>query len=634
MPIHPTYPGVYVQELPSSVHTIMGVATSITAFVGRASDGAVNTVQRVLNFTDYLRLYGPPDESSPLGYSVQQFFLNGGNEALIVRVGAGAVSAGLDLLHGTQKVLRVEARAQGQGGNLLQVAVSSATLPDGSPGFDLMAKKDQNPPGRPEHLSGLSMDPRSARYAPDVVAVESRYIRLLDLSGAIKDADDPRKGQKASLLGGAVDDARPIVGADRDLRVAVDGKAFENLQLALPKPAEGAPAGEAPPARTLASIAADLNTQGDTRGFTCAVEGHSLKFASKSAGPASRIEVAAGLRHDAARELKLFPMDGAVATPVAALILPDVKASTHLADGSDGNVAEVPAVYFPMTDSPVREGVFALEDIDLFNLLVLPGVKDPGVLEQAAQYCEQRRAILLVDMPESVQSPQEAGALADRGALTAAKNAAAYYPWVQLPNPDGGKTIRHPPSGTVAGLIARTDSNRGVWKAPAGTEAALVNVQGLDYMLTDAENGLLNPLGVNCLRSFRGFGPVAWGARTRRGADDLTDQWKYLPVRRTALYIEESLYRGLKWVVFEPNDEPLWAQIRLNVGVFMHDLFRQGAFQGLTPRDAYLVKCDRETTTQSDIDRGVVNVLVGFAPLKPAEFVILSLQQLAGQLQV
>jgi len=171
-----------------------------------------------------------------------------------------------------------------------------------------------------------------------------------------------------------------------------------------------------------------------------------------------------------------------------------------------------------------------------------------------------------------------------------------------------------------------------VWKAPAGLDATLVGVPGLAVPLTDPENGELNPLGINCLRSMPPAGRIIWGARTLRGDDRLADQWKYLPVRRTALYIEESLYRGTQWVVFEPNDEPLWAQIRLNVGAFMHDLFRRGAFQGKTPRDAYFVKCDNETTTQNDIDLGVVNIVVGFAPLKPAEFVVIQLQQLAGQI--
>jgi uncharacterized protein len=183
-------------------------------------------------------------------------------------------------------------------------------------------------------------------------------------------------------------------------------------------------------------------------------------------------------------------------------------------------------------------------------------------------------------------------------------------------------------------VMARTDAQRGVWKAPAGLDATLVGVPSLSVALTDAENGELNPLGINCLRAFPSAGRVVWGARTLRGADQLADEYKYIPVRRTALYIEESLFRGLKWVVFEPNDEPLWAQIRLNAGAFMHNLFRQGAFQGSSPRDAYFVKCDKETTTQNDINLGIVNVIVGFAPLKPAEFVIIKLQQMAGQIEV
>lgn len=184
----------------------------------------------------------------------------------------------------------------------------------------------------------------------------------------------------------------------------------------------------------------------------------------------------------------------------------------------------------------------------------------------------------------------------------------------------------------MAGLYARTDSTRGVWKAPAGTETALINVQALDYTATDMQNGMINQLGINCLRDFPIYGNVCWGARTLDGADQRSSEWKYIPVRRIALFLEESLYRGTKWVVFEPNDEPLWAQIRLNVGTFMHNLFRQGAFQGTSPKDAYFVKCDSETTTQADIDLGIVNILVGFAPLKPAEFVVIKISQIAGKL--
>jgi uncharacterized protein len=183
----------------------------------------------------------------------------------------------------------------------------------------------------------------------------------------------------------------------------------------------------------------------------------------------------------------------------------------------------------------------------------------------------------------------------------------------------------------VAGLWARTDGTRGVWKAPAGTAATLTGVQKLEYKLTDPENGVLNPVAINCLRNFPIYGPVCWGARTLNGADQMADQWKYIPVRRLALYIEESLYRGTQWVVFEPNDTPLWAQIRLNVGAFMQTLFRQGAFQGSTPQQAYFVQCDATTNPQASINLGIVNIVVGFAPLNPAEFVVITIQQMAGQ---
>ena len=181
-------------------------------------------------------------------------------------------------------------------------------------------------------------------------------------------------------------------------------------------------------------------------------------------------------------------------------------------------------------------------------------------------------------------------------------------------------------------MIARTDASRGVWKSAAGIDATLNGALGLSVNLTDPENGTINPQGVNCLRNFPNTGPVVWGSRTLKGADSLADEWKYLAVRRMALFLEESLYRGTQWVVFEPNDEPLWAQIRLNIGAFMQNLFRQGAFQGKSPREAYFVKCDRETTTQTDINLGIVNIIVGFAPLKPAEFVVIKLQQIAGDI--
>jgi len=318
-------------------------------------------------------------------------------------------------------------------------------------------------------------------------------------------------------------------------------------------------------------------------------------------------------------------------------------AATLSGDGNAIQDAEITG------DRDARTGLYALEAADLFNLLCIPPLDFERDLADAtwataAGYCQERRAMLIVDTPAAwtanattAISTAEAGVNSLRGTIgnDDAKNAAAYFPRLRAPDPlSENRLASFAPCGAVAGIMARTDVQRGVWKAPAGLAASFSGVQGFTYSMTDAQNGRLNPLGLNCLRSFPVAGHLIWGARTLAGADLLASEWKYVPVRRFTLFLEESLFRGTQWVVFEPNDEPLWAQIRLNLGAFMQNLFRQGAFQGTSPREAYFVKCDRETTTQNDIDRGVVNIVVGFAPLKPAEFVVLQIQQIAGQIAV
>jgi phage tail sheath protein FI len=279
-------------------------------------------------------------------------------------------------------------------------------------------------------------------------------------------------------------------------------------------------------------------------------------------------------------------------------------------------------------------GVNQLARVDLFNLLCVPGEVDPPTISALETFCSQHRAFMIVDcaQTDTFASLQKNGGPNSSITGTAGTNAAFYFPWINAPDPlNQGGTGPFPPCGYVAGIYASTDGSRGVWKAPAGTAASLSGIIGPNITLNDADNGFLNPVAVNCIRNFSAYGTVVWGARTLQGNDEIGSQWKYVPVRRLALYIEESLYRGTQWAVFEPNDEPLWASLRLNIGSFMQTLFRQGAFQGQTPQDAYFVKCDEETTTQSDINLGIVNVLVGFAPLLPAEFVVIQIQQMAGQ---
>ncbi|MBW0001699.1 MAG: phage tail sheath family protein [Verrucomicrobia bacterium] len=292
------------------------------------------------------------------------------------------------------------------------------------------------------------------------------------------------------------------------------------------------------------------------------------------------------------------------------------------------------------THSNGTHGVFLLRRVDIFNLLCVPGetprsAASAAVLAQLQAFCVAERAFLIIDsdLNDTHSNLKQNG---PNSALLGANstNAALYFPWIQAPDPLSGNRLTYfPPCGFVAGIYATTDTNRGIWKAPAGIDAGLTGASGLQYNLTDLENGDLNVQAINCLRQFRVYGSVVWGGRTLQGNDQAGSQWKYVPIRRLALYLESSLYEGTQWVVFEPNDERLWGQIRLNVTTFMQGLFLQGAFQGTTPAQAYFVKCDSENNPQSGIDQGIVNILVGFAPLYPAEFVVIQIQQIAGQLQ-
>ncbi len=278
---------------------------------------------------------------------------------------------------------------------------------------------------------------------------------------------------------------------------------------------------------------------------------------------------------------------------------------------------------------PARTGLYAFEGADALNLLCIPPfdpVADPPrrLWDAASAYCRERRALLLVDPPTTWSHAAAVTPEAVREVVTPTADAALYFPRILVADPvDPALRVTVAPSGALAGLMARTDRERGVWKAPAGMEATLRGTEALSVSLSDLENGPLNQEGVNAIRAFPGTGVVAWGARTLLGADRFGSEWKYLSVRRTALFIEESVRRGTEWVVFEPNAEPLWVQLRATVDSFLHELFRAGAFAGSTQRDAYFVSCGRDTMTQHDIESGIVNLVVGVAPLKPAELVVI-----------
>lgn len=516
----PTYPGIYIEEIPSAVRSITAVGTSTTAFIGRAIKGPVDEPTIINSFSEYDSIFGGLWNKSSMSYAVYQFFLNGGNEAVIVRVHKSAVNAVFE-----NTIPLFIASNPGEWANSLAVTIDSS--------------------------------------------VDKNAVNTANLFNII---------------------VREIIGRDQqgNPNKFIERESFRNVSI-------------------------DKN---DTRYYPTVLEESSLIRVNNDALLPSTI-----------------PKTGDY-----------VVVSTSGSNGS--NITSIEIIGKSDATTGEKTGMYALDNADIFNLLCIPPPNpdstqdEPGyydtICANALAYCKSRRAMLIVDPPMGWRTTLPTlETIGDDVPLQGdGENAMIYFPRIMAPDPlSEGRVKSFPPCGVVAGIISKTDSQRGVWKAPAGIETSLSGVQGLEVLLTNDENGRLNPIGVNCLRFMSPAGRVVWGARTMRGADMLADQWKYIPVRRTALFIEESLYRGTQWVVFEPNDEPLWAQIRLNVGAFMHDLFRKGAFQGSTPKEAYLVKCDKETTTQTDIDRGIVNIVVGFAPLKPAEFVIIKIQQLAGQME-
>lgn len=612
MPVAPTYPGVYIEEIPSGVRTITGVATSITAFIGRALRGPANKATTINSYGDFERIFGGLWVESTLGYAVRDFYLNGGSQAIIVRLfhtdpaESGATPPVPNKTPLSVGTLTLEAAYEGSWGGKLRFVVDAQVSEQVAQAMNL-AKTD---------LFNLTV----LELGPDGLPVGSELFRNLSVKPSARRIDKVLLGEsklvkwKGTWPPAALPDIAAIHTADGTLQTA-------KQQLAVAQAAS-------PPVP--ATITAAQTAVKTAQQNLAAITTDNISSAEQ--------QLAAAQKQLADAQAVTPPVPADIATAQTA-ITTATTALTNAKKTSNGIALTKADDFTPPNGEANKNGLYALEDADLFNLLCIPpylvatGNVEPGLVADAAAYCEKRRAMLLVDSP--AEWNDTASAKAGVGNVgTNSKNAALYFPRLTQPNPLHDNQMENfVPCGAIAGVCARTDTTRGVWKAPAGLDATLVAVPQLSVPLTDPENGELNPLGVNCLRTMVPAGRVIWGARTLQGDDRLASEWKYVPVRRTALFIEESLYRGTQWVVFEPNDEPLWAQIRLNVGAFMHNLFRQGAFQGMTPKDAYFVKCDKETTTQNDINLGIVNIVVGFAPLKPAEFVIIKLQQMAGQIE-
>ena len=764
MPTTPTYPGVYIEEMPSGVRTIAGVGTSITAFVGYTARGPLNEAVRLLSFADFERTFGGLHRDSEVGYAIQQFFANGGSDSYVVRVATGATRAQVTLAHEDGGgSLRVRATNEGAWGNLVDLDVDYATTnPDST--FNLTVTRHESNDGEPvaaevEQHRNLSMNSHSGNYAVNVINNDSRLVRAeraAGLSFGNNNRGFSRSGELGTfaltpeevMVSGVLDGTMPFelsltgtlptdaatletrltaainaagtadrLGVERvdalgnpdatvRNRVQLSSKRvttnpeteaeFSSVQVTSASPklklglANGGREKEGAsfrrPQQTGTSSADLADKLGQSVGTAVKIkildtsttpateilgETELANVGSATIGPDLVARIQEALRaipsYPAAAGttvqlngtfLRIVPAATTPRTPNATVTFTEGGGATGLrmthenvqryslgtgaTTGAQSGASAGSDGFAPNGNDLIgsyegKTGIYALRDVELFNMMSIPltaGLADAeakSVIQAGIGLCASRRAFYLVDVDPARTLANVGEWVSDLGA---SKNAAVFFPRIMAADPLADFRVRAmPASGAIAGVYARTDGERGVWKAPAGLDAGVRGARGLSSVLTDGENGILNQLGINCLRTFPVYGTVVWGARTLEGADQRASEWKYVPVRRLALMIEESLYRGTQWAVFEGNGEALWSQIRLNAGAFMHNLFRQGAFKGPSAREAYFVKCDKETTTQNDIDLGVVNILVGFAPLKPAEFVIIKLQQMAGQVE-
>lgn len=651
-----TAPGVYVEEVSSGVRPIEAAGTSTAAFFGVAERGPIGQVTKVFNFTDFQTLYGGfLGGGRFLAHSVYQFFNNGGSACYVGRVAPGAQAASVavrDRGAAPQVSLTLEASSPGAWGNRIMVAVSSAAASDPSNQFNLSVYRDNpDPAERPvllESFADLSMNRDDANYVAAVVNARSAYVRVLPNAGNTNQANGYSQSGRIVVNGSAL-----LGEGQRQLRVNVNGDGFRTVDLA-----DELGSGDLRLPETIrAALERTIRALTPLRESTPAdsYTGASVAFTVVDGGPNGVLRITAGGEPapgssvvvqdgptpatSAAGVLKLGTRRGGTEVFGSAAARPQSSApDDYYFLGDDTVAGAVSAVALGSDgtepqDADYIESLRMLDTVRDVSMIAVPGIGSAAVVDAGMNYCARRPLsdcffigdvdvnddtyVEAINFRDSLNNPNSYGAV--------------YFPWLQMLDPTGRSPapLVVPPSGFVAGLYGRIDSRRGVWKAPAGTEAILAGAVGMAANLTEVQHGDLNnhPKAVNVIRKFPGSGIVAWGARTV-GSDP---EYKYVPVRRTAIFLRTSIYNGIQWAVFEPNDEPLWASLRLNIGAFMNTLFRRGAFQGATPSQAYFVKCDGETTRQADVDLGIVNVLVGFAPLKPAEFVVVKISQQAAQ---
>jgi len=624
MPVLTTYPGIYIQELPSSTHTITAAPTSVTVFVGYTHPFKTkyfNKPTELFSFTDYETWFGgffksdafdaEVDLFGDVAQAVNQFFLNGGADAYVV----GLCSSNLQPIRSSLDLFNqlIAQQIQNPSGNNPYGTYTGPTLPVGRLTFFPLEFTDAN------HVMQLTISNVQASYSSPPVSSPPDLTYAYSYSPPYSGWSDETADVTITYGPPA---SSPLAG------FGAVAETYRQVSL-MPLTAKGKP---------------------NPNFVLTRINGVSSLVAVAFNSPVGNLQETKGG--------KPCPFPNTLSS-----LSPPLSAWGGF--NTSGAYSNAPVIFNTLDFTNVFQQDSSLDKVSIFNLLVLPGVTDNSVgsvLPAAQAFCEKKRAFLIMDPPRDdsadgtvagypvliediVDDENTSNPLLNPRSevIPKSQNAALYFPYLTTNDPVTGLSVNPvtnlpyemPPSGTIAGIYASTDLSRGVWKAPAGLATTLTNVNDvvLRGQMTDQRQGVLNPLGVNCVRNLPGSGPVVWGARTSVTANTAYQQWKYIPVRRMALFLEQTLYANLGWVVFEPNDTPLWTAIVLTIESFMLGLFLQKAFQGSTPSQAFQVKCDSSTTTQADIDNGIVNILVAFAPLEPAEFVVIQIAQLAGQAQ-
>ena len=638
----PTYlrPGVYVEEIPSGSKPIGGVGTSTAAFLGFTTRGTTDEPTLIFKWDDYQRLYGgirdtgTSAQGDPMGHSVFAFFQNGGTAAYIVRLAEGGIRARGAILHPAadtalspdDQIITWTAANEGSWGNDLRVLLNPRTVGSTTSYVAQIGTGSGDDFKELEGFGGMSLTAGNSQYLEGKINGVSSLVTV--------------KVEPASTYMQGVSIGKDMAGVDlltlngQSMTVTVDGTA-RNVAFNAPDNDFDQGVKLADVASRIQALVRGTESAPAVQAFTATVVNNRIVLTSGTRTATSSVVVApAGT---AAVTLGLGTGNqGTERTGDQSLrrVLPasNPRVEATLANGADGSAA---------TSNAYLAAFARLEKIRDISILSLPGraydSSGKALVDSAIAHAQKmRNRVVLVDPPQGTQLVTEN----DVNTLNPPKStySVLYYPWLKVANPfysaeknpGAPVTVLVPPSGFAAGMWSRIDGRRGVWKAPAGVETALLGVAGLEFQVEDGEQDQLNPLGINCFRKLPSYGPVIWGARTLATNSD--PEWRYVPVRRTAIYIEQSVYNGIQWAVFEPNDHRLWSSLRVNVDSFMNGLFRAGAFQGEKASDAYFVRCGLgDTMTQGDVDRGQVVVVVGFAPLKPAEFVIVRIQQKVGQ---